>query len=315
VVLLLPDPVAGEVDGLRRACGDQALTLVPPHVTLVPPVNVRDEHVDDAFAVVRAAARSSRPLRLVVGPVATFHPETPVLYLAVGGDVDLLGQLRDASLAGPLDRPSEWPYVPHVTLATDVDEDRLIAGLAALAGFHATMTVDRVYLMVEGDDRVWRPLADAALGPPGVVGRGGLPVELSVTEGMDPETSRFLSAAWVEHRQATYGSGLPPTRSFAVTARRQGGVVGAALGTLDDELVLDRLVVDRATRGQGVGSHLLHAIETLCVDRDCRRAVLVVQAGGAAEAFYLNRGWAVDLALPGWRSGRDFARMSWVNTS
>ena len=48
VVLLVPPPVAGEIDGLRRAVGDGALGKVAPHVTLVPPVNVRDERLLDA---------------------------------------------------------------------------------------------------------------------------------------------------------------------------------------------------------------------------------------------------------------------------
>jgi GNAT superfamily N-acetyltransferase len=315
VVLLLPDPVATEVDGLRRASGDNALGQVPPHVTLVPPVNVGAGAVDDAVAVVRAAAAASRPLVLELGPASTFSPDTPVLYLAVGGDVELLSTVRRALLVGPLDRPAEWPYVPHVTLATDVAEDRLAAGVAALADFRVAVAVHRVHLMIEGGDRVWRPLADAGLGPAAVVGRGGLPVELSVTDGLDPESGRFFSAAWLEHRQASYGPGLPPTRPFAVTARREGAVVGVAFGTLDDELVLDRLVVDRATRGQGIGSHLLHAVERMCVDRGCRRAALVVQAGGGAQMFYGNCGWVVDLVLPGWRSGRAFVRMVWINTS
>jgi hypothetical protein len=43
VVLLVPDPWAAEVDGLRRALGDEALDRVAPHITLVPPSNVSDE--------------------------------------------------------------------------------------------------------------------------------------------------------------------------------------------------------------------------------------------------------------------------------
>ena len=41
VALLLPEPLDVEVDALRRACGDPMLERVRPHVTLVPPVNVR----------------------------------------------------------------------------------------------------------------------------------------------------------------------------------------------------------------------------------------------------------------------------------
>ena len=55
VVLLVPPPTAHEVDGLRRAFVDPALDRVPPHVTLVPPVNVRAEDVAITLQGLRAA--------------------------------------------------------------------------------------------------------------------------------------------------------------------------------------------------------------------------------------------------------------------
>ena len=84
VVLLIPPPIAHEVDGLRRALGDGFLGRVAPHVTLIPPVNVREDDLSAALAVVRGAAASTGPLTLELGPVETFLPVNPVVYLAVG---------------------------------------------------------------------------------------------------------------------------------------------------------------------------------------------------------------------------------------
>src|SRR5687767_10146098 len=53
VALLLTGQLGHEVDGLRRALGDGALGRIPPHLTLVPPVNVRDDRMADALAVLR----------------------------------------------------------------------------------------------------------------------------------------------------------------------------------------------------------------------------------------------------------------------
>ncbi|HJR26117.1 MAG TPA: 2'-5' RNA ligase family protein, partial [Acidimicrobiales bacterium] len=78
IVLLVPEPWATEVDGLRRALGDEALPRIPPHVTLVPPIHVRDELLAEAFDVVHAAGRGCPPLELRVGPVATFAPVNTV---------------------------------------------------------------------------------------------------------------------------------------------------------------------------------------------------------------------------------------------
>src|SRR5579859_4867068 len=118
VAVLLDPPVSDEVDGLRRAVGDPSLGRIPPHVTLVPPVNVRRA---DLLAAVdrlrRAAAATPGEIHLTLGAVTSFLPDNPVLYLAVGGDLGALRGLRDAVFAPPLERSLSWPWVPHVTLA------------------------------------------------------------------------------------------------------------------------------------------------------------------------------------------------------
>jgi len=285
VVLLVPQPAATEIDGLRRACGDAMLGLVPAHITLVPPVNVRAEEVQTAVDVVTAAASVVRPLELTVGPAATFFPVTSVLYLAVGGDTQAVVQLHKAVLAGPLARPEEWPYVPHVTLATDQTPERLSAGVSALSDFRVPVTVGAIHVLRQEDDHAWRPLADAPLRAPAVVGRGGLPVELSVSEQLGPEAVTFLSNA----------TGLSPIgRPFAVTARREGKICGVATGwSTEREAVLDQLVVGADVQGQGVGSHLLAAVEAWAVQQGVGRAV-VAAPEGAASGFFRSKGWRPD---------------------
>ncbi len=56
VALLVPPPFDTEIDGLRRALGDGALGRIPAHLTLVPPVNVREERLGEALAALRRAA-------------------------------------------------------------------------------------------------------------------------------------------------------------------------------------------------------------------------------------------------------------------
>ena len=77
-------------------------------------------------AVMRdAAAATPGPLTLTFGPARSFHPDSPVLYLAVDGDLDELTALRAAMRTGPFEREGAWPFVPHVTIGTDLSEDRL----------------------------------------------------------------------------------------------------------------------------------------------------------------------------------------------
>ncbi len=166
IALLVPEPWSTEIDGVRRALGDEALGRIPPHVTLVPPVHVRDEELATAFDVVHAAAASCPALGLHLGPVATFAPVNLVGYLEVTGEPTTMARLvklRDALHEGPLDRPDDHPFVPHVTVARELPSDRLAASVAALSEYTADVTVARVHVLAWQPDRTWIPVADAGL--------------------------------------------------------------------------------------------------------------------------------------------------------
>ena len=261
VALLVPAPVSTEMDGLRRALGDGTLDRIPAHLTLVPPVNVNDADLADALRVLREAAAASGPLRLELGPPTTFHPVTPVVYLAVGGDLEGLHALRERVFRPPLSRPLSHAFLPHATLADEMDPARIPPALAALAGYRADVTFERVHVLREGRGRVWRPVADAPFAPPAVIGRGGLPVEITATELVDPLAQLLLPGA----------AAPDPDRpgAWALTARREGCVVGVAHGaTAGGRLEVEALVVAPPHRRQGIGGHLRAAAADLAARRD-----------------------------------------------
>ncbi|MGE3622200.1 MAG: GNAT family N-acetyltransferase [Acidimicrobiia bacterium] len=284
VVLLLAQPLAAHVDGLRRALGDPSLARIASHVTLVPPLNVADRDVPAVLAALRAAGAAATPLHLRLGPGATFHPVEPVVHLAVGGDLDGYEALRTALLAGPLARTVHDPWVPHVTVASSLDPQRIPAAVEALAGFAAETTIDRAHLMVQRPDRTWHPVADVALGPPpGIGGRGGLEVELAVTGRPDLEAAALLDL-----------DGDGGGRPFALTARSGGELVGAAWGwTAGEHLALADLVVAAAHRNLGFGRRLLRRVEDLARDRGCTLATASAPGEGPALALLTGSGWVV----------------------
>lgn len=309
-MLLLGGAVGTEVDGLRRALGDPSLGRVPPHVTLVPPVNVAD--VDAAMAVLRSAGAATRPFPMGLGPPVTFLPDNPVLYLAVSGEE--IGPLRDRVFLPPLARTLTWPFVPHTTLLDGGDEDRLRAAEAALADYRATVVCDRLHLLEERrrDDgvRVWEPIADVAFSAPAVVGRGGLPLAIETSASMAPDVAAWFEAAWRADDADAYPA-APADVPVVLTARRDAvGVVGVASGLVrGEEGHLERLVTDPAVRGEGVGSHLLAAFASAAADRGATFVTLRVRAGGPAEAFYRSRGFTTLAELPRWRHGHDFVQL------
>jgi len=212
--LLVPEPFAREIEGLRRALGDN-LERVRAHLTLVPPVNVRVEDVHDVLALVRSAAAATSPITVTLGPAVTFHPVNPVVYLAVGGDVDGVRAIRERVFAGALSRKLEHEFVPHVTIAESTTPGRIDAALVALADYRVEVTFESVHLLRE-DGRVWRPIADARFEPPLIVGRGGIETEITASSRADPEVVEFL------------GDSQRQDAEQVVVARRDGFVVAAA---------------------------------------------------------------------------------------
>ncbi len=260
MALLLPTTVAAEVDGLRRALGSATRARIAPHVTLVPPVNVRPDAVADGLRVLRDAAAGCDGLRLRLGPPTTFAPTTPTIHLAV---VDLddgpLGELRRRLVDGPFARPPTRPFVPHVTLDDDVGPGRLEASMTALADYVVEVAVDRVHLLEqqrgEGGRRRWVPIADAPFGPRRVVGRGGVELELTVTRLVDPDAAGLLAEVGLD--AARDG---PDT--VVVTARRRGEVVGVVHGRrVEAPPAAPTVVVAEAHRGQGIAGRLLDAFD------------------------------------------------------
>ncbi len=290
VALLLPQPLAAEIDGLRRAVGER-IERIPGHVTLVPPLNFHDHELPAALAVLRAAAEATAPFVLTFGPPATFLPVNPVLYLAVGGDLDAVRELRRRVMQPPLHRKPQWTFEPHLTLCEQLEPSRIAAATAAMADYRAEVTVDRVHLLEQrhwdGGPTAWRPVADAAFGPPAVVGRGGVELELAVTERLDPVAMALLAGAPAGSAPAA-PAGVP----LAVTARRGGEVVGVARGWTAGAIGrLACLVTVEGERGIGVGSQLLAAFGSAAAEVGVAVLSASPEPASPMAAFLGHRGW------------------------
>ena len=298
---------------MRRALGARSLGRIAPHVTLVPPVNVKEEALEAVLDHVRGRARSSGPITLDLGPPATFWPRTPVLYLEVGGDLEDLAELHRALMNGPLAPPSGRPergFVPHVTLDQRIEPSRLPHALAALADYRASHCFEHLSVLQQDSEHRWRPMADMALGRPAIVGRGSLDLELSVVVQPDPIVVAWADDLWQAYSRERYGPDVHPFERFSIVARSNGALVGYAEGDIrGTALKLGRLVVSPPWRGHGIASHLLRAVERFALEHGCDCVRLETISGEEAAKLYSDRGFKVIADLADWRDGRDFVLM------
>ena len=162
------------------ACGGPSSTaerlLVPPHLTLVSLVNLKDKDLLPPGPR-QARVRPSRRLCAAPRPGDLLPP----------GHSHGAPRRRRGGLAGsarpplgdrrrrPLDRPDLHQFVPHVTLQTVRRRIRRPSRRCRLAGGGHLRPGPRA---VQGDHQVWKPFTEATLGPLAVVGRGGIELAL-----------------------------------------------------------------------------------------------------------------------------------------
>lgn len=299
VALMVDHPTGLEVAGLRRALGDPSLETIPAHITLVPPVNVKEADLPRALGVLRDAAASvPGPFELKLGPPASFLPDNPVCYLTVGGDQAALRSLRtvrDTVFAEPLERKLSWPWVPHVTILDGGEPDKIRAALSCLGSYKAAAIFDRLVLLELGPGRSWRPRADVLVGRRVRVATGGLPVEITFSRlpdaelpmlepsGVDPPGADRLALDRAEPDWL-----VAPV--FAA-ARREGSLCGIAGAWVDRSGPLVTVWVHAAKRRQGIGAMLLGQLESRLRQEGWRFEQL--SAVGPGGFFERRSSWCV----------------------
>ena len=163
VVMNLPEPHATVVRRWRGRVGDPQADLIPPHVTLLPPTTIAAPALPAVYAHLAAAAGEVAPFPLHLSGTGTFRPLSQVVFVEIAAGIAQCEILEAAIRAGVLDRPREFPFHPHVTVAHDLDEPALDAAYDGLSDFVARFQVDRFALYVLGEDGAWTVEQDFTL--------------------------------------------------------------------------------------------------------------------------------------------------------
>jgi 2'-5' RNA ligase len=142
VLVSVPEPWAQLLVEWRSKVGDPQAGLVPPHVTLLPPTAVQVADRPAITAHLAEVARRHPPFAMHLSGTGTFRPVSAVVFVAVArgiADCELIaGDVR----TGPLARPLNFPYHPHVTVAHDVPTDMLDTAYVGLSDLHAEFQVE-----------------------------------------------------------------------------------------------------------------------------------------------------------------------------
>ncbi len=165
----IPEPYTSELQGWRERLGDPNAAGIPPHVTLLPPTNLKDSALEQVEEHLRQVAASERPFRMHLRGSATFRPVSPVVFVPLVQGIADCERVEAKVRSGPLTRSLSFPYHPHVTVAHDLAEDALDRAFTSLKDYEAVFDVWGFTLFEQDREGVWRPQRDFPFG------RGGLP--------------------------------------------------------------------------------------------------------------------------------------------
>jgi 2'-5' RNA ligase len=123
VIIFLPQHLEEVVAPIREKY-DPAYNLVNAHVTLVFPFET-NKPLDELVGAVRSVADRVQPITVELDSIGDFYPKSPMIYWSIRKN-DGLGELY-YSLYARLDLPLvHKQYVPHVTIAREISDFRLV---------------------------------------------------------------------------------------------------------------------------------------------------------------------------------------------
>lgn len=155
VVIEVAEPYADEILQWRMGFGDPYADRMPTHITLLPPCTMSEQQMTRLFADLCSLAEQTEPFEVTLGPVGTFRPTSPVVFLHARDAGDRMLRLEEQvrTVAGSPER--RHPFAPHVTVAMAVGDGLLDAAAAALADYRCAWVADAVSLFTRDDRGRW----------------------------------------------------------------------------------------------------------------------------------------------------------------
>jgi 2'-5' RNA ligase len=136
---------------------------MPPHVTILAPIDVDADAMPAVVRHLSEVASATPPFRLELTGAETFRPVTSVVFVGIGAGADSCIELESRVRSGDMAVELRFPYHPHVTIAHDVADDVLDSALEQLSAFESAQVADRMALYECIDGR-WTPVQEFPFG-------------------------------------------------------------------------------------------------------------------------------------------------------
>ncbi|MGG4437093.1 YjcG family protein [Priestia megaterium] len=164
-VVLFPSKKLQDVANSYRKRYDSHYSLIPPHLTLKEVFEATEDQIDEIAANLRKIAEETNPFTLNVTKVSSFSPANNVIYLKVEQKPELTS-LYNKLHEGNLEQPTEYSFIPHITIGQPLSDDEHldVYSQLKLVDVAHEETVDRFHLMYQLENETWTVFETFRLG-------------------------------------------------------------------------------------------------------------------------------------------------------
>ena len=168
LVAYLPERLGEFVDDLRRRLNPNFAAWLA-HVSILPPRPLQATP-EETLALLREKCLWLDPFEAGVNGVSTFWPVNSVVYLSFSAGIQRLVELHDTLHCGGPAHSEAYPYVPHITVAQELDEAATQAVLEEVSREWSrykgelTFRVESLSLVRQDSGNRWIDLAPVSLG-------------------------------------------------------------------------------------------------------------------------------------------------------
>lgn len=168
VVSYIPGRLGSFIDRLRR-CFDPALAAWLSHVTILPPRPLAGP-LEISLDAIRNQSALFEPFDVTIASVETFWPKSGVVYLGISEGGERLRELHSSLNAGPLAFAERFEFVPHITIAQELNEITKDGVMDEVRGewtcyrAETAFRVESLLLVKKTPDNRWIDLATIDLG-------------------------------------------------------------------------------------------------------------------------------------------------------
>ena len=156
------------MENLRREL-HPSLPHLAAHLTILPPRPLNGTE-SSALRVLERICGEAEPFEVNLGPVETFVPVTPTVYIRIDGAASRMCDLHRKLNTEALQFQEEWPYIPHLTIVKmggeQLAQDAFRIASERWANYAGSRRIllERLTFVREDAQNCWVDLAPVPLG-------------------------------------------------------------------------------------------------------------------------------------------------------